>query len=350
LLIPLQFARALLLLAMLPLLATCRRQPSEPTLRLAYFPNVTHAQAVLGVKRGTFQEAIGSGVKLQPTVVNAGPSVIEGIYANAIDIAYVGPSPIINGFVQSEGEEIRVVAGSALNGVLIIGSSKRGIHSLEDLRGKRIATPQLGNTQDISARDFVVSHLGSKLKDNGGDTEVVPITNPDIENLFSKNQLDGAWVPEPWGSRIIGKGFASLLAEEKDLWPHKQFALTNIVVRRKFLEEHPVLVQHVLEAHIRLTRELQQDPMSVADELNAELKRLTTKDLAPKVMAGSLKHTQFDVDPNPESIRKFFEMGKSLGIVPGTSLDLDKLIDSRPLQAAKAAVDSSQTTKTVSIP
>ena len=214
----------------------------ENVVRLGYFPNVTHAQAVIGVQRGDFQKAIGPDVKLETSTYNAGPSVIEAVFAGHLDIAYVGPSPIINGFIQSKGEEVRVIAGAAFNGVLIVGNKQRNFTKLEDLKGKTIASPQLGNTQDISAKDFVVSYLKTELKDRGGDTEVTPISNPDIENLFAKNQLDAAWVPEPWGSRLISKGLANLIAEEKDLWPAKKFALTNVIVRKEFLDKHPDLV------------------------------------------------------------------------------------------------------------
>ncbi|MGI8908552.1 MAG: ABC transporter substrate-binding protein [Candidatus Sumerlaeaceae bacterium] len=310
---------------------------AEEVVKLGYFPNVTHAQAVIGVARGDFQKALGPDVKLETSVYNAGPSVIEAVYAGHLDIAYVGPSPIINGFIQSKGEEVRVIAGAAINGVLIVGNKQRGITKLDQLKGKTIASPQLGNTQDISAKDFVVSHLKTNLKDRGGDTEVLPIPNPDIENLFAKNQLDAAWVPEPWGSRLISKGFAVLISEEKELWPGKRFSLTNVIARREFLEKHPELVKNVLQAHVKLTYELQSNPSSFADVLNAELKKLTSKDLPADVMQSALRYTQFTNDPGPESFEKFYKMGKELKLVRGTSLDLARLIDTTLLKQIEAA-------------
>lgn len=307
------------------------------SVRMGYFPNVTHAQAVIGVARGDFQKALGSDIKLEPDIFNAGPSVIEAVFAGHLDIAYVGPSPIINGFTQSKGREVRVIAGSAMNGVLVIGSKARGITRLEDLKGKTIATPQLGNTQDISAKDFVVTHLKSNLKERGGDTDVTPIPNPDIENLFAKNQLDAAWVPEPWGSRLIGKGLGVLVSEEKDLWPKKQFALTNVIARSAFLEEHPDLVQKFLQAHVQLTEELQANPAAFAGDLNKELKRLTGKDLPPDVIQSALKYTQFTTDPNAESFEAFFTKGRDLKLIKGDTLDLNRLIDTKLLQQVRAA-------------
>lgn len=301
------------------------------TVRLGYFPNVTHAQAVVGVARGDFQKALGSNVKLETSTYNAGPSIIEAIYAGHLDIAYVGPSPTINGFTQSKGEEVRVIAGAAANGVLVVGSAKRGITRLDQLRGKKIATPQLGNTQDISAKAYVVENLKTNLRERGGDTEVIPIQNPDIEILFEKDQLDAAWVPEPWGSRLIDKGLATLITEEKDLWPNKQFALTNVIARREFLEMNPELVKQILTAHVQVTNELRKDPNSFDDTINSELKRLTGKELSPAVIKGSFKHTEFTTDPSKESFASFFEKGKKLNLIKAESLDLDKLIDTRIL-------------------
>jgi NitT/TauT family transport system substrate-binding protein len=307
------------------------------TVRLGYFPNVTHAQAVLGVVRGDYQKALGSNVKLETATFNAGPSVIEAVFAGHLDIAYVGPSPIINGFVQSKGEEIRVIAGSGANGVLIIAAKTSGITSLEQLKGRKIASPQLGNTQDISAKDFVVTHLKTQLKEKGGDTDVIPIANPDIESLFAKGQLDAAWVPEPWGSRIIANGLANKIAEEKDLWPNKQFALTNVIARRAFLEQYPDLVERILTAHVALTADLQKDPSQYYDAINQELKKLTGKDLPKTVLEQSFAHTQFTTDPSAESFERFFTMGKELKLVKGDTLDLSKLVDTRILKKIQAS-------------
>lgn len=306
-------------------------QKSGPAeVNLGYFPNVTHAQAVVGVARGDFQKALGDGVKLKPSTYNAGPSVIEAVFAGHLDIAYVGPSPILNGYIQSKGEEVRVVAGAAENGVLVVANAKRGFKKLDELRGKKIATPQLGNTQDISARNFVATYLKTKLKEHGGDTEIIPVNNPDIELLFQKDQLDAAWVPEPWGSRMVMSGLAAVLAEEKDLWEGKHFALTNIIARRKFLEEHPDIVKKILDVHAALTSELQRDAQKLAPTINAELKRLTGKDLPAQVISDSLKHVQFSTAVDRSSFDKFLEMGKAAGVLKAENVDLTRLFEGVP--------------------
>jgi NitT/TauT family transport system substrate-binding protein len=325
-----------------------KAESAKTTVRIGYFPNVTHAQAVIGIARGDFQKAFGNNVKVEPTTFNAGPSVIEAIFAGHLDIAYVGPSPIINGFIKSKGDEVRVIAGAALNGVLVVGSKQRNITKLEDLRGKTIASPQMGNTQDISAKDFVVTHLKTDLKERGGDTDVTPISNPDIENLFAKNQLDAAWVPEPWGSRLVSKGYGVLITEEKDLWPSKQFALTNVIARREFLEKQPELVKKFLAAHVQLTSELQGNAAAFAVDLNKELKRLTGKDLPADVMQSSLKYTQFTTDPSAESFQAFFQKGKDLKLLKGDTLDLNKLVDTRLLKDVQATAPTGNAAQTSS--
>ncbi|MCX7718529.1 MAG: ABC transporter substrate-binding protein [Candidatus Sumerlaeaceae bacterium] len=307
--------------------------PRGTVLRLGYFPNVSHAQALLGVARGDFARALGDGTELQTSVFNAGPSVIEALYANRLDIAYIGPAPAINGFIRSRGEEVRVIAGAVENGVLIVANKNRNIPSLEALRGKTIAVPQIGNTQDISARAFVIETLKTRLKDNGGDTQVIPIPNPDIETLMSKDQLDAAWVPEPWGSRLVASGLGTVVAHERDLWPEKRFSLTCVIARRKFLEENPELVRRFLEAHVALTRDLQADRQQYAHTINEQLKRLTGKTLADEVIAGALRNVEFSVEPDVRTFDTYFSKGRLLGIFPGDTLDTGKLIDRQPLDA-----------------
>lgn len=304
---------------------------AEKSVRLGYFPNVTHAQALIGVQRGDFRKALGDGIKLETSTYNAGPSVIEALFAGHLDIAYIGPSPTINGFVQSRGKEVRVIAGSAANGVLVVGSKKRGITSLAQLKGKRIATPQLGNTQDISAKHYVVSELKSSLKERGGETEVIPMANPDIEILFAKDQLDAAWVPEPWGTRLAAKGLVNIVAEEKDLWAEKEFVLTNVIARRDFLEKNPDLVKKFLEAHVKITRELEADPNQFVTIVQSEIERLTKAKIEAAVIEGSFKHVKFTTNPSPTSFQKFFEYGKDLKLIRATDLDLKQLIDTRLL-------------------
>lgn len=325
---------------------------SETRVRLGYFPNVTHAQALVGVARGDFAKALEGHAKFEASSYNAGPSVIEAIFAGHLDMAYVGPSPTINGFQQSQGREVRLVAGSALNGVLIVGNAKRGIESLEELRGKTVATPQLANTQDISAKHYLQHALGATFSEKGGDTTVIPMANPDIETLFIKDQLDAAWVPEPWGSRMIHSGLVTLIAEEKDLWESGTFALTGVIARARFLEEHPDLVERVLRVHVALTAEVQRDGTQLVDLMNGQIKTVTGKELDRDVLIKSFDYVQFTTEPDAASILRFFQKGKELGLVRGESLDTATLLQLDILHvitgagAGPAAVSAASDTET----
>jgi NitT/TauT family transport system substrate-binding protein len=188
------------------------------TVRLGYFPNITHSQALIGVARGDFQKALGSGVTLDAKQFNAGPSVIEALFANQLDIAYIGPNPAINGYTKSNGEALRIVAGATSGGAALVVRSESNIAKPEDLAGKKLASPQLGNTQDVALRAYLADH-GLKTKDKGGTVEVVPTDNPQILDLFKQGQIDGAWVPEPWASRLIVDGGGKLFLDERDMWP-----------------------------------------------------------------------------------------------------------------------------------
>lgn len=311
---------------------------SGKKVRLGYFPNLTHAQPLLGVPRGDYKKALGEDVEFETLLFNAGPSVIEAVFGGELDISYIGPSPILNGYVKSRGQEVRVVAGAALNGVLIIARKGSGIKKLEDLRGKKIATPQLGNTQDISARHYVQKVLGEKLKEKGGKTEIIPVQNPDIEGLFAKGQLDAAWVPEPWGSRLIGSGLAELVAEERDLWPEKKFALTSVIVRKAFLDKEPELVERFLGAHEQLTLELAGRSASHAKELADELKRLTKKEFDVKLVEKSLPYIGFSSEPNFESFQEFFKSGSELGFLKSEKLDLQGLVKPELLEKVRKSL------------
>lgn len=323
---------------LLLLLLGCGPEPEHPTrIRIGYFPNVTHAQALIGVNRGDFDEAFAPDLSVETSTYNAGPAIIEAIYAGHLDIAYIGPSPIINGFLKSDEEEVRVIAGAAENGILVVGNKKRGITSLEQLRGARVATPQRANTQDISARHYIVNVLNSPIGDDEGETEVIPMTNPDIEILFIKDQIDAAWVPEPWGSRMAESGLVNIIAEEKDLWESGRFTLTNVIARKAFLEKHPGLVERFLAVHVQITRELNANPESFIPVLNDQMQVLTGKTLPEEVMAGCLAHCSFTVEVDAPSLERFFQKGRDLGYLRYDRMNIERLVNTDPLERVLAA-------------
>jgi NitT/TauT family transport system substrate-binding protein len=288
-------------------LAGCDKSPPAQTsapapaplteLRLGYFPNVTHAQAVLEVASGELQASLGS-IQLKPVTFNAGPSLIQALNGGELDIAYVGPGPVLSTHVTSHGQSVRVIAGAAANGVVIVAGKDSGINELKDLAGKKIATPELGNTQDTAARHYVTSVLGQADSDN-----VLGIANAQQSALMAKGQIDAAWVPEPWGARLIAETGAKLIAEEKDLWPQKRFALTVVITTPKFLADHPDVVEKVLAVHHQWTLRLAGNPQAYAGQLNTALAALTTKSLPAEVLAGALSRTQFTDDPYADTFQ-----------------------------------------------
>jgi NitT/TauT family transport system substrate-binding protein len=302
-------------------LAGCGKASAGPRpVRVGYFANATHAQAVLGVASGDFARALGAR-KLEAKVFNAGPSLIEALFAGEIDVGYVGPGPILNGDYASHGEGIRVIAGAAANGVVIVARGDSDVRSLEDLAGKRIATPQMGNTQDISARHFVQATLkGDEAK------SVVPIENAQQGAMLARGEIDAAWVPEPWGQRLIAENGARLIAEEKDLWPGHEFALTLVVTTPEFLAREPEAVEALLRVHHAWTERLAREPQAHAAELGDALFALTGKRLAAGVLPAALARVTFEDEPLEDTLRAFSTFKRDLGF-GHASVDTQRLVD-----------------------
>jgi len=303
-------------------------------LRLGYFANLTHAQALLGVANGSFQKAIGD-VPLKTTVFNAGPSVVEAFFAGELDLAYVGPSPALNAHVKSHGTAVRVISGSASNGVVIVARKDSGIAKLADLAGKRIATPQFGNTQDISARHYVLSVLKQTLKGNGGTTEIQNIANAEQLGLFKSGQLDAVWAPEPWGARLIHEAGGVLVEEEKNLWPEKNFTITVVLASQKLLAEHPEVVEKFLKAHLETTAWLNAHRDEAANAANVELQKLTGKSLKKEVLVDAFSRIGFSTDVFLDSIKTFADWSFDLKVAREQP-DLKGFIDLSLLEKAKA--------------
>src|ERR1700731_1621889 len=258
-------------------------QATASTIRVGAFPNLTHPQAMVGKANGWFDKAMGPQVKVQWTSFNAGPSAIEALFAGAIDITYVGPNPAINGYIRSNGEAVRVVAGAASGGGALIVRNDSGIQKPEDFHGKKIASPQMGNTQDVALRAWLKSH-GMKTTDKGGDVQVIPLANPDQLTLFLKKELDGAWAPEPWATRLIKEGNGRLFLDERDLWPNGQFVTAHIIVSTKFLKEHPDVVKNFIRAHVELTQWINGHLPEAKKMLNDQIQKETGKALSPALL------------------------------------------------------------------
>jgi sulfonate transport system substrate-binding protein len=292
-------------------------QTSElKTLRIGYFPNINHAQAVIGLGRGDFQKALGDNVEVKTQIFNAGPAAIEAIFANQIDVTYIGPNPAINGYVQSNGEALRIISGAASGGAVFVVRNDSGINSPQDLANKKFATPELGNTQDIALRNYLLDN-GYNTKENGGNVEVLTVKNPDIVTLFLTRQIDGAWVPEPWGERLVREGGGKILIDERDLWPPEgKFVTAHIIVRPDYLENNPDVIKKLLEAHIDETNWINSNKTAAIEAFNVELEKLTGKTIPEDVLTASLSRIYFTHDPIRLSLFLDANDAYNLGFLP----------------------------------
>lgn len=304
--------------------------PSE--VRLGYFANLTHAQALVGLANGEFQKQLGSDVRLTPKLFGSGPAAIEALLAGEVDLAYVGPAPAINGFIRSEGKALRVIAGAVQGGAVFVRRSDVALYQKEDFAGKRFASPQIGNTQDISLRTYL-AQMGHLTKEKGGSVEVLPLANSDILTLFLRKELDGAWVPEPWGAILVHRAQGVILVDERDLWPEGKFATTLLVASQRFLETRPEWIQRAVNAHVELTRWIQENPHDVGAILNQEIARYTRKPLEESILADALSRLEVTVDPLPGSLETFFQRARTLGYLKKGSLE--GMLDLRFVEQAR---------------
>jgi NitT/TauT family transport system substrate-binding protein len=310
-----------------PTAGTAAAPPAE--VRIGYFANLTHAQAVLGVASGDFERAIAPS-KVKTRVFNAGPSLVEALFAREIDIGYVGPGPAVSAHAKSRGQGIRVIAGAAANGVAIVARDGSGIARLEDLKGKRIATPQHGNTQDIAARYYLQHVLKQDDLSN-----VIPIANAEQAALMARGEIDAAWAPEPWGARLVAEAKGKIIGEEKDLWPDKQFTLTLVITTPEFLEEHPDVVEKILAQHRALTARLRSDPKGQLPALEAGLFALTNKKLPEGVLADAITRVQFTEDPLADTLAKMAQWSHEIGFLQQEP-KLQGLVDTSLLEKLRA--------------
>jgi NitT/TauT family transport system substrate-binding protein len=300
------------------------------TVRLGYFPNLTHAVALVGVARGTFKAALGPNVNLETKTFNAGPALIEALFANAIDIGYAGPNPAINGYVKSKGAALRIIAGASSGGVLFIVRPAANIKSAKDLAGKKFATPQLGGTQDVALRYYLQQH-GLQTTDKGGNVQIIPTDNSTILTLFKAGKIDGAWVPEPWASRLIVEGQGQVFVDERTLWPDGQFATTNVIVSTQFLDQHPDLVNRFLQAHVDTVEYILKNPESAKSIVNSEIKRITGQSLQSAELDQAFTHLTITYDPLASTLLQSADRAYSLGFLGTSKPDLNGIYYLGPL-------------------
>ncbi|KLL12868.1 ABC transporter substrate-binding protein [Protofrankia coriariae] len=302
------------------------------TLRLGYFPNLTHAPAVYGIDQGIFAQKLGPGVELKTATFNSGVQASEALISGALDATYIGPNPAVNTFTKSKGEAVRIVSGVTSGGAGLV--VKSDITSVEQLRGRTIATPSLGNTQDVALRYYLKQHGLATDKSGGGDVQIRPQDNTVTVDAFKSGAIDGAWVPEPTLSRLISDG-GKLLVDEATEWPGGRFVTTLLLVRTDYLKSNPEIVRRLVEANAASIDALNADPVKGRDVTNQGLAKLSGKPLADAVIEPAWKRLTFTVDPVASSLVASADHATELGLLP--KADLNGIFDLTAVNAVLAA-------------
>lgn len=302
------------------------------TLRLGYFPNLTHATAIIGVDKGIFAEALGPD-KLVTSTFNAGPAAVEALFSGAVDAVYVGPNPAINAFVKSQGRAVRIISGATSGGAALVVRST--ISGPGDLRGKKLASPQLGGTQDVALRYWLAQNGLRTDANGGGEVAVLPQENPQTLETFRQGQIDGAWVPEPWASRLVVEGKGKVLVDEASLWPGGKFVTTHLIVRTGFLEQHPHTVRRLLEGQVKANDFVNADAATAQRLVNDGIEKITGKRLKDEVIQTAWPRLTFTNDPIASSLSASASHAVEVGLLKDA--DLDGIYDLKLLNDVLAA-------------
>jgi NitT/TauT family transport system substrate-binding protein len=316
----------LLLLSALSLLAAHAPALAQQatTIRVGHFPNITHVQALVARAferqgRNWFADRLGPGVKVEWYAYNAGPSAMEAIFAKSIDLTYVGPNPALNAYARSRGEEVRVIAGAVNGGSALVVQGDSSLSKPADFKGKRIATPQFGNTQDVAARAWLVAG-GLRITQTGGDAQVLPTSNPDQLSLFQSRQLDAVWTVEPWVSRLESEAGGKVLVEEKD-------AITTVLVSRAaFLGQNRDLARRFVAAHRELTEWILKNPDEAQRMARDELQASFRLDMSPELVARAWSRMNITPDTTRDAFQSFVTGAQKVGFLRDTP-DLSRMIE-----------------------
>lgn len=295
---------------------------AEP-LRLGYFANLTHATAMVAVDRGFLEASLGPHVPLRTQVFTAGPAVVEAIFGGSVDAAYLGPSPAINAYVRSEGRAIRIIAGATSGGASLV--VRPSIGSVEELRGRTVATPQLGNTQDVALRFHLMQNGLRTEPQGGGDVKIAPVENATTLDLFRQGKIDGAWLPEPWATRLSLDAGGRRLIDETTLWPGGRFSTTVLVVSTRFGLARRDVVKRLMAGHLAATRWIGEHPGEAKAVVNASIERLTQRGLSGPVMDEAWSRLEITADPIASSLEQMASNARAVGLLDDA--DLGRIFD-----------------------
>jgi NitT/TauT family transport system substrate-binding protein len=293
-------------------------------IRAGHFPNFTHAQALVGRANGLYEK--NTGAKISWKVFNAGPTAMEALIAGEIDIAYVGPNPAINAYLRSKGKALKVIAGASSGGASLVVRRGAGIKSAAEFKGKRVASPEIGNTQDVALRTWLKAQGFTPNR----DVKISALKNPDILMLFMQKELDAAWVPEPWASRLVLEGGGEIFLDERTLWPRGEFATAVLVVRSDFLKKERRLVSDFVAAHVDLTLIINKNKLESKKIVNEQLARLMGKPMPVAVLDQAFAKVDFSYDPVVQSLAASAKSAEALGYLPRTGArasDIKDMVD-----------------------
>jgi NitT/TauT family transport system substrate-binding protein len=297
---------------------------SGGSVRIGVFPNVTHAPGLIALAKGGPLSVLLPATDIQVMSFNSGSAAVEAMFSDAVDVTYVGPNPAINAYAQSDGKAVRIISGSTSGGAFLV--VRPGIATAADLKGRKLASPSLGNTQDVALRAWVKANGLTTDNAGGGDVSIVPQDNGQSLETFQAGTIDGAWVPEPWATRLVTEGGGKVLVDERDLWPGGRYVTTHLMVATAFLEAHADIVQRILLANIKAVDAIAADPEAAQRTVNDEIESFTTKKIGTDVLKAAWGNLTFTVDPIASSLQKSADDAVALGLLkdPG---DLTGLYD-----------------------
>ncbi|WP_148686812.1 ABC transporter substrate-binding protein [Candidatus Nitrosocosmicus hydrocola] len=324
-----------------------KSNPKSDILNLGYFPNVNHAQAIIGIGTGNFAKAIDNSREngnftIVPRVFSSSAAVVDALYSGQIDAAYVSPNSVIDSFILSGADDLRIISGVSSGGASFVVRNDSGIDSVSDLGGKKFASPQLGNTQDVALRKYLVDN-GYNTIDNGGDITIVALKPADIITQFQVKDIDGAWVPEPIATILKDQTSGKILVDERDLWPDGKFVTGNIIVRTDYLRDNPDVIKKLLEAHVDETawingKLIRSNDTNMNDNnvsalvlaFNNGLKNLTGKSYSDIHLSEAMSRIDFTTDPLSNSLSKIADDTYEFGFIKkgaNWNEDFSKLYD-----------------------
>lgn len=314
-------ALGLILAVSITTLSGCapKQAVAEPTqapqekiaLRIGFFPNITHSQALVGKADGQFQKDLGEKVSVEWKQFNAGPAEIEALFAKAVDIGYIGPGPAINGYVKSGGE-LQIIAGATDAGAILVSRKDLKIKGVAELSGKKVAVPQYGNTQHLSLL-ALLEEKGLKDTTKGGTVEILQAESPDIKTLLDSGEIDAAIVPEPWGSRLVNEVSANVILDANQIWRDGKYTTAVVVARKEFITQHPDIVEQFIKTHVELTDAINGDKTKAKATINSQIKELTQKELAPDVLDSAFDRLTVTWNPEKTSVEGFAELSFTAG-------------------------------------